>query len=73
MQRVARFGLGQVEGWVGDDAFLYLSSEEGYRNLYRYFEEEVEEETPGREPPGASSAGPEEEEDDDEDESRPDP
>jgi dipeptidyl aminopeptidase/acylaminoacyl peptidase len=34
--RVKRFGVGQVEDWVGDGAFLYLSSEEGFRNLYRY-------------------------------------
>ena len=33
--RVKRFSLSQVEGWPSDQEFLFLSSETGFRNLYR--------------------------------------
>lgn len=34
--RVERFSLWQVEGWVGDGRFVYVSGEGGQRNLWAY-------------------------------------
>ncbi len=34
--RVVRYSVGQVDGWLDDDTFLYTSAEEGFSNLYRY-------------------------------------
>jgi dipeptidyl aminopeptidase/acylaminoacyl peptidase len=34
--RVTRYSLGQVRGWVSDGVFLYTSAEEGFNNVYRH-------------------------------------
>ncbi len=34
--RVTRFSVGQVDGWIGEDSFLYTSAEEGFGNIYRH-------------------------------------
>ena len=34
--RVVRYSLGQVDGWVDEDSFLYTSAETGFSNLYRH-------------------------------------
>lgn len=34
--RVARYGVGQLDGWLSDGSLLFTSAEEGFSNLYRY-------------------------------------
>lgn len=34
--RVVRYSVSQVDGWIGDRSFLYVSAEEGFGNLYRH-------------------------------------